>query len=58
MSALFNSSNDVNIIHLTFIWELELSIRPTDVEVQKIDSIMLNTYGIVVAAFLIINKTH
>ena len=58
MLALFNSSSEVNAIYLTFAQELGLPIRPTDVRVQKIDSITLDTFGIVVTAFLVINKAN
>ena len=33
-------------------------MRPTDVGAQKIDSIMLDTYGMVVAAFSVTNKAN
>ena len=55
---LFDSSSEVNTIHPIFAEELRLSIRPTDVKVQKIDGTMLNTFGIVVIAFLVIDKTN
>lgn len=32
MSALLDSSSEVNVIHPTFAQELELSIRPMDIE--------------------------
>ena len=56
VSALFDSSSEVNAIYLTFTHKLGLSIRPTDIRTQKIDGTMLDTYGMVVAAFSMTNK--
>ena len=56
--ALFDSGSKVNAIYLTFAKELGLPIRPTDVGAQKIDGTMLDTYGIVVIAFLVTDKTN
>ena len=58
VSMLFDSSSEVNAIQPTFISELKLLIRPTNIGEQKIDSTMLDTYGIVVAAFSVINKPN
>ena len=58
VSALFDSVNKVNAIYPTFAKELGFLIRHTNLRVQKIDGIMLDTYGIVVAAFLLINKVN
>ena len=58
VSALLDLGSKVNAVHLAFAKELGLPIRPTDVEVQKIDSTTLDTYEIVVAAFLVKNKAH
>ena len=56
--ALFDSSSDVNAIHLTFAQELELPIRPMDIGVQKIDAITLETYEIVFVVFSVMNKAN
>ena len=56
MLALFNSGSKVNAIYLTFAKELGLSVRPIDIGAQKIDITILDTYGIVVAAFSVIDK--
>ena len=58
VQALINSGSEVNTIHPTFAKQLGLSIRPIDVGAQKIDSTMLDTYGMVVAAFLVENKAN
>ena len=58
VSALFDSSSKVNAIHPTFARELRLPIRSTDVGAQKIDGIMLDTFGIVVVAFSVTDKTN
>ena len=56
--ALFDSSSEVNAINPTFAKELGLSIRPTDVKAQKIYGTTLNTYRMVVVAFLMTNKAN
>ena len=56
--VLFDSDSEVNAIYPTFALELGLFIRPTDIRIQKIDSTILDTYGIVVAAFTIIDKAN
>ena len=58
VSALFDSSSEFNAIHLTFAKELGPSIRPTDVRAQKIDGTTLDIFGIVVAAFSVIDKAN
>lgn len=58
MSALFDSDSKVNGIHPTFAQKLRLAIRPTDVGAEKIDGSMLDTYGMVVSAFLITDKAN
>lgn len=56
--VFFDLDNEVNTIYLTFIKKLGLSIRPTDVKTQKINEIILNTYKIVVATFLVTDKVN
>ena len=46
---------EVNVIHPTFAKELGLSIRSIDVEAHKIDDITLDTYGMVVKAFSVMD---
>ena len=58
MLALLHLGSKVNAVHLAFTKELNLSIRSTDVVVQKIDNTMLDTYEMVVAAFLVENKAN
>ena len=58
MLVLFDLSSEFNAIYLTFAQELGLSIKPTDVRVQKIGGTTLDTFGIVVIAFLIIDKVN
>ena len=48
----------VNAIHPTFVRELGLPIRTTDVGVQKIDGTMLDTFGMVVVAFSVADKAN
>ena len=56
--ALFDSSSEINAIHSIFVQELRLSIRSTDVEVQKIDGTTLDTYKIIVAVVSVTNKAN
>ena len=56
MSALFDSGSKVNAIHPTLARELGLPIRPIDVGTQKIDGTLLDTFGMVVAAFSMEDK--
>ena len=58
MFALFDLGNDVNIINPIFAQKLGLSIRPTNIKVQKIDGNTLNTYRMVVAAFSMTDKAN
>ena len=58
MLALFDLGSEVNAVHPAFAKELGLLIRPTDVGAQKIDGTTLDTYEMVVAAFLIKNKAN
>lgn len=53
--VLFDLDSEVNAIHSTFAKKLDLSIRLIDVRAWKINDTMLNTYKIVVAAFLVID---
>ena len=58
MSALFDSGSKVNAIYPTLARELGLPIRPTDVGAQKIDGTLLDTFGMVVAAFSVEDKAN
>ena len=58
MLVLLNSGNEVNAVDPAFAKELGFPIRPTDVEAQKIDGITLETYEMVVAAFLVEDKAN
>ena len=58
VQALIDSRNEVNAVHPSFVKQLGLSIRPTNVRAQKIDGTILNTHGMVVAAFSVVNKAN
>ena len=58
VQALINSGSEVNAVHPSFVKQLGLSIRPTDVGAQKIDDITLDTHGMVVAAFSVVDKVN
>ena len=55
---LLDSKSKVNTIYPIFAKELSLSIRPTDVGTQKINGTTLDTYEMVVANFLMIDKAN
>ena len=56
--ACFDSSSEVNTIYPNFTKELSLFIRPTGIKEQKIDGTTLDTYKMVVAAFLMTKKAN
>ena len=58
VSALCDSGSKVNAVYPAFAKELSLPIRPTDLRAQKINGTTLETYGMVVAAFLVENKAN
>ena len=58
VQALIDSGSEVNAIHPSFVKQLGLSIRPTDVGAQKIDGTILDTHGMVVAAFSVEDKAN
>ena len=58
VQALIKLGSEVNTIHPIFAKQLGLLIRPTDVKVQKFDSSILDTYGIVVAACSVMHKVN
>ena len=55
---MIDSGSEVNAIHPTFVKELGLPIRLTDIGAQKIDGTTLVTYGMVIAAFSITDKAN
>ena len=58
MQALIGSGSEVNAVHLSFVKQLGLSIRPTDIRAQKIDGTTLDTHGMVVAVFSVVDKAN
>ena len=58
VQALIDSGSEVNAVHPSFVKQLGLSIRPTEIGAQKIDGTMLNTLGMVVAAFSMVDKAN
>ena len=55
---LFDLKNEVNAIYLTFTKELSFFIRPISIETQKIESTILDTYKMIIANFLVTDKTN
>ena len=58
VQALIDSESKLNAIHRKFAKQLGLPIWPTNVGAHKIDSTTLDTYGMVVAAFSVIDKIN
>ena len=58
VQALIDSESEVNAMHLSFAKQLGLPIQLTDVGAQKIDGSMLDTNGIVVTAFSVLDKAN
>ena len=58
VQALVDSRSKVNAIHLSFVKQLGLPIRPTDIGAQKIDGTTLDTHGMVVVAFSVVEKAN
>ena len=55
---MIDSRSEINAIYPIFTKQLGFLIRLTDVEVQKIDSIMLDTHEIVVVVFSVVDKAN
>ena len=58
IQALINLGNKVNAIHPNFAKQLGLPIRLIDIGALKIDGNMLDTHGMVVATFLVVDKAN
>ena len=58
MLVLFDWGSKVNAVYPTFAKELGLPIKLTDVEMQKINAITLDTYRMVVTTFLVKDKAN
>ena len=58
IQTLIESGSEVNGIHPTFAKQLGFHIRLTNVGAQKIDGTTLDTYGIVVVAFLVEDEVN
>ena len=56
VSALLDLGSEVNTMHPAFAERLNLMIKTTNVGVEKIDGTTLMTYGMVIAAFLVIDQ--
>ena len=54
--ALLDSGSEVNAMAAAYLAHLGLKVRMTDVGAQKIDGSSLATYGMIIAAFQIVNK--
>ena len=56
--ALLDSGSKINVMTLAYAAHLDLNVRVTHVNVQKIDSLSLATYNIVIAAFQVVDKLN
>ena len=55
---MIDLGSKVNAIHPSFAKQVGLSIRPTDIGAQNIDGTTLDIYGMVVAAFSVMDKAN
>ena len=53
--ALLDSGSKLNVITLAYTAQLGPKMQKTDVRAQKIDRSLLATYGMVIAAFQVLN---
>ena len=58
MQGLVDLGSEVNAMYPSFTKQVGFSIRPKDVRAQKIDGIMLDTHGMVVAPFSVVDKAN
>ena len=58
VSALFDLGSEVNAVYPAFAKELGLSIRSINFKAQKIDGTTIDIFGIVVVAFLVMDKAN
>ena len=58
MSVLSDSSSEVNAIYPAFAKKLGLVVQTTNVGTQKIDDTTLETYWIMVTAFLVTDQAN
>ena len=56
LSTLFNLGNEVIVIHPAFVERLGLVVQATNISAQKIDGTIFEIYGMVVAAFWMIDQ--
>ena len=54
--ALFNFKSEVDAMTLAYRAQLGLKMRKTNVDAQKIDGSFLITYGMIIAAFQVLDK--
>ena len=54
--ALLNSGSKVNIMTLAYAAHLGLKVRVTNLGAKKIDKFLLAIYGMVIAAFQVVDK--
>ena len=54
--ALLNSGSKINAMTSAYTAHLDLKVRVTNVDAQKIDGFLLVTYGMVITAFQVVNK--
>ena len=56
--ALFDLGSEVNAIYSTFAWKLRLLIKLTNIEAQKINTIILDIQWIIVVVFSVMDKAN
>ena len=58
VKVLLDSGSEVNAMNPDYTQKLELKIRKTNVEAQKIDGFALETFGMVIADFQVEDKAN
>ena len=58
MQGLINLGSEVNAMHLSFAKQVGLPIWLTDIRAQKINGSTLDTHGMVVTAFSVVDKEN
>ena len=58
VSALIDSSSEVNAMHLAYAKKLGFNIQKINVRAQKIDGTTLETFGIIITTFSVHDKAR
>ena len=56
--ALIDLDSKINVMTPAYAKQLGLQVQKTDIEAQKIDGLLLRTFGMVIAGFQVENKLN